>query len=134
MPRISAERFRQRDTKRDIGKELLQAVRQMKAGKAAQIHRFDDRGTAILGGGGKSRLSLMVENTTLEHLIAESTRTGKEFRTLINEALAAHAFVDRRPATAADVRKIVRQELVRNAQERTAQQSRRKKKAGARPK
>jgi hypothetical protein len=124
---MTAEQLHRRDMKRDIGKELLQAVREMKAGKAAQIHRFDDRGTAILGGRRKSRLSLMIENTTLEHLIAESTRTGKEFRTLINEALAKHVFVDRRPATAAEVRKIVRQELSRSAQERTTQQPRRKK-------
>ena len=131
---MTTEQLYRHDIKRNIGKELLHAVREMKAGKAAQIHRFDDRGTAILGGRGKSRLSFMVENTTLEHLIAESTRTGKEFRTLINETLAEHVFVDRRPATVAEVRKIVRQELARSAQERRAQQARRKKKARARPK
>lgn len=133
MARMTAEQLHRRDMKRDIGKKLPKAVREMKAGKAAQIHRFDDRGTAILGGRRKSRLLLMVENTTLEHLIAESTRTGKEFRTLIDEALAEHVFVDRRPATAAEVRKIVRQELSRTVQEQTTQQPRRKN-ARARPK
>ena len=100
MARMNAEQLHRRDIKRNLGKELL---REMKAGKAAQIHRFDDRGTAILGARGKSRLSLMVENATLEHLIAESTQTGQEFRTLVNEALAEHVIVDRRPATAAEV-------------------------------
>jgi hypothetical protein len=132
--RMTAEQLRQRDMKRNIGKELLEAVREMKAGKAAQIHRFDDQGTAILGGRGKSRLSLLVENSTLEHFIAESTRTRKEFRTLITEALMEHAFVGRRPVTAAEVRRIVRQELVRGTQERTARQPRRKKLARAKPK
>jgi len=133
MARMTAKQLNRREMKRDIGKELLKAVREMNAGKAAQIHRFDDRGTAILGARRKSRLSLMVENTTLEHLIAESTRTGKEFRTLIDEALAEHVFVDRRPATVAEVRKIVRQELSRTVQQQTTQQPRRKN-AHARPK
>ena len=133
MPKMTAEQLLRRDKRRNIGKELLQAVREMKSGKPAQVHRFDDCGTAILGGRRKSRLSLMVENATLEDLIAESTRTGKEFRTLVNEALAKHAFVDPRPVTAAEVRTIFRQELKRSAKERTAQQSRRKKTARTTP-
>lgn len=119
MPRINAEQLRRRDMKRDIGKELLKAVREMKAGKAAQIHRFDNQGTAVLGGPRKSRLSVLVENTTLKHFFAEARRTGKEYRTLINEALAEHAFVKRRPATVLEVRKIIRQELARNVKGRS---------------
>ena len=127
MSKTASEQLIRYNKRRNIGKELLQAVRQMKSGKAAQIHRFDDRGTAILGGRGMSRLSLMVKNATLEHLIAESNRTGQEFRTLVNEVLAKHAFGDRRPVTVSEVRTIVRQEMERSAKERTGQQSRRKK-------
>jgi chromosomal replication initiation ATPase DnaA len=115
MPRMTEEQLRRRDMKRDIGKELLQAIRQIKSGKAAQIHRFDGHGTAILGGRRKSRLSVHVENTTLEHFLAECSRTGKELRKLINEALADHAF-NRRPVTASEARKIFRQELARSTQ------------------
>jgi len=84
---MAADQLRRRNLKRDIGKELLQAVREMKAGKAARTLRFDDQGTAILGGPRKSRLSVQVENVTLEYFLAASKRTGREFRALINEAL-----------------------------------------------
>jgi chromosomal replication initiation ATPase DnaA len=110
---MTEEQLQRRDRKRDIGKELLQAVREMKTGKAAQIHQFDGHGTAILGGRRKGRLSVHIENTTLEHFLAESSRTGKELRKLINDALADHA-LNRRPVTASEARKIFRQELARS--------------------
>jgi hypothetical protein len=118
MPRMTEEQLQRRDMKRDVGKELLQAIREIKAGKAAQIHRFDGHGTAILGGRRKSRLSVHVENATLEHFLAECSWTGKELRKLINEVLADHAFNHRRPVTASEVRKIFRQELARSTQVR----------------
>lgn len=121
MPRMTADQLRRRDMKRDIGNELLQAAREMKAGKAAQIHQFDNQGTAILGGRRRSRLSVQVENATLEHFLDESRRTGKEFRTLINEVLTEHAFLNRRPVTASEVRKIFRQELARSTKGRVTQ-------------
>jgi antitoxin HicB len=41
MPKMTKRKLRKRDKKRDIGKELLQAVREMKAGKAARVHYID---------------------------------------------------------------------------------------------
>lgn len=39
MPKMSEKELIARDRRRDIGAELLQSVRQMKAGKAARVHR-----------------------------------------------------------------------------------------------
>jgi len=41
----------------------------------------------------------------------KSERTGKDYQTLINDALAQHTGVGERPLTAAQVRKILREEL-----------------------
>jgi putative transcriptional regulator len=38
MPKMTAKQLIARDAKRDLGAELLQAVREMTAGKAARIH------------------------------------------------------------------------------------------------
>lgn len=38
MPKMTEKQLVARDSKRDIGAELLQAVREMKAGKAARVH------------------------------------------------------------------------------------------------
>ena len=120
MPRMTVERLRNRDMRRNIGKELLQAAREIKAGKAARLHRFDAQDATILSEQGKGRLSILVENPTLEYFMAESTRTGKEYQTLINEALAQHAFLNRLPLTASEVRKIIREELARITTGQTA--------------
>ena len=64
MPRMTVERLRKRDMKRNIGKELLQAAREIKAGKAARLHRFDVQDTTILSEG-KIRLSILVENASV---------------------------------------------------------------------
>ncbi|MHB1515889.1 MAG: helix-turn-helix domain-containing protein [Acidiferrobacteraceae bacterium] len=40
MPKTEKE-LRKRDTKRDIGAELLASVRQMKAGKKGAVHKVD---------------------------------------------------------------------------------------------
>jgi hypothetical protein len=119
MSRMTIERLRKRDMKRNIGKELLQAAREMKAGKAVRLHRFDAQDATILSEQGKSRLSILVENPTLEYFMAESTRTGKEYQTLINEALSQQAFVNRLPLTAPEVRKIIREELARSTKGQT---------------
>lgn len=38
MVKMTEKQLRKRDTKRNMGEELLQAVREMKAGKAARVH------------------------------------------------------------------------------------------------
>jgi hypothetical protein len=41
MAKMTEKQLRERDAKRDIGKELLQAAREMKAGKAGRIHLIE---------------------------------------------------------------------------------------------
>ena len=40
MSKMTEKDRRRRDAKRNIGEELLRAVREMKAGKAARVHRM----------------------------------------------------------------------------------------------
>ena len=40
MAKLSEKELRKRDAKRDIGNDLLRAVREMKAGKVARTHRI----------------------------------------------------------------------------------------------
>lgn len=39
MPKMSERALRARDSKRNLGAELLESVREMKAGKAGHVHR-----------------------------------------------------------------------------------------------
>jgi len=66
---------------------------------------------AVLSAAGKTRITIYLDNATLERFKAESERTGKGYQTLINEALAKSVGVLDRPVTAAEVRNIVREEL-----------------------
>lgn len=68
---------------------------------------------AVLDNTGKTRITIWLDDIIVEHFKAESLRTGKGYQTLINEALARGLAADRHPATAADVRAIVREELKR---------------------
>jgi uncharacterized protein (DUF4415 family) len=60
---------------------------------------------------GKTCITIYLDNATFNRFKAESERTGKGYQTLINEALAKSAGTFARPATAAEVRDIVRAEL-----------------------
>jgi uncharacterized protein (DUF4415 family) len=60
---------------------------------------------------GKTRITIYLDNATLDRFKVESERTGKGYQTLINEALAQSAGTLERPATAEQVRNIVREEL-----------------------
>ena len=40
MAKLSEKALRKRDAKRDLGEELLRAVREMKEGKASRVHRL----------------------------------------------------------------------------------------------
>jgi uncharacterized protein (DUF4415 family) len=66
---------------------------------------------AVLSTAGKTRITIYLDDVILEKFKAESERTGKGYQTLINEALAKHAGNTEQPVTAAQVRKIVREEL-----------------------
>jgi uncharacterized protein (DUF4415 family) len=60
---------------------------------------------------GKTRITIYLDNGTLQRFKAESERTGKGYQTLINDALAKSAGALERPVTAEEVRTIVREEL-----------------------
>ena len=71
---------------------------------------------AVLSNAGKTRITIYLDNKTLRRFKAESERTGKGYQTLINEALAQHARDDERPATAKEIRNIVREELAHHVE------------------
>lgn len=60
---------------------------------------------------GKSRITIYLDAGIVRHFKAESERTGKGYQTLINEALATHLDKGEKPLTAAQLRRIVREEL-----------------------
>jgi len=66
---------------------------------------------AVLSTRGKTRITIYSDDEIMQAFKAESERTGKGYQTLINEALAQHTGVADRPVTAAQVRKILREEL-----------------------
>lgn len=61
------------------------------------------RGPAV-STSGKTRITIYLENSTLERFKAESKRTGKGYQALINEALAQHANRFEPPAESAEDR------------------------------
>ncbi|HVS25252.1 MAG TPA: BrnA antitoxin family protein [Gammaproteobacteria bacterium] len=67
---------------------------------------------AVVSTRGKTRITIYLDNTIIERFKALSVQTGKGYQTLMNEALASYSAADRRPVTAAQMRKIVREELV----------------------
>lgn len=64
---------------------------------------------AVLPPRGKTRITIYLDDEILQRFKAESERTGKGYQTLINEALAVSK--QEPPLTAAQVRKILREEL-----------------------
>ena len=66
---------------------------------------------AVLSNAGKTRITIYLDNKTLQRFKAESERTGKGYQTLINEALSQRSADNERPVTAKEVRTIVREEL-----------------------
>jgi uncharacterized protein (DUF4415 family) len=60
---------------------------------------------------GKTRITIYLDDEIIEKFKALSEQTGKGYQTLINEALAAHGAERPKTLTAAQVRKIVREEL-----------------------
>ena len=66
---------------------------------------------AVLSTRGKTRITIYLDDEVIARFKALSEQTGKGYQTLINEALASHANESTKAATAAQVRKIVREEL-----------------------
>ena len=66
---------------------------------------------AVVSTRGKTRITIYLDDAIIERFKALSAQTGKGYQTLINEALASYGVQDARPITAAQVRKIVREEL-----------------------
>jgi uncharacterized protein (DUF4415 family) len=73
------------------------------------------RGPAI-SDRGKTRITIYLDNATLDRFKAESERTGKGYQTLINEALAKSLNGAEHPVTATEVRNIVREELAQHVE------------------
>lgn len=66
---------------------------------------------AVLSTRGKTRITIYLDDEIIERFKALSEHTGKGYQTLINEALAAHDVKGPKAVTAAQIRKIVREEL-----------------------
>jgi uncharacterized protein (DUF4415 family) len=66
---------------------------------------------AVLPTRGKTRITIYLDDAIVERFKGESQRTGKGYQTLINEALAQQTSATERPVTAAEVRRILREEL-----------------------
>jgi hypothetical protein len=66
---------------------------------------------AALPAAGKTRITIYLDDAILERFRAESGRTGKGYQTLINEALRTRVATEGRPVTAAQIRRILREEL-----------------------
>lgn len=69
---------------------------------------------AVISTRGKTRITIYLDDAIIERFKAMSEKTGKGYQTLINEALASYGVEEVRPITAAQVRKIVREELARS--------------------
>jgi uncharacterized protein (DUF4415 family) len=69
----------------------------------------------VLGRTGKTRITIYLDNATLERFKGESERTGKGYQTLINEALARCVGMLEQPVTAAEIRNIFREEFAHHA-------------------
>lgn len=69
MAKMTEKALRARDAKRDIGEELLQAVREMKAGKAARVQHF--KVPDIL----EARMRVGLSQEKFANVLGVSTRT-----------------------------------------------------------
>jgi putative transcriptional regulator len=73
MSKMTEKDLRRRDAKRNIGEELLRAVQEMKAGKAARVHRIPV--SAITEARTRSGLS----QARFAQVLGVSTRTLQEW-------------------------------------------------------
>ena len=60
---------------------------------------------------GKTRITIYLDDSVIEHFRVLSERTGKGYQTLINEVLSAQMSDTNKPLTATAMRRILREEL-----------------------
>ena len=68
---------------------------------------------AVVSTRGKTRITIYLDDAIIARFKAMSEKTGKGYQTLINDALASYGVEETQSATAAQVRRIVREELAR---------------------
>lgn len=66
---------------------------------------------AVIPTTGKTRITIYLDDEVLQRFKSQSEKTGKEYQTLINEALKAYSGPAEKPLTPEIIRKIVREEL-----------------------
>jgi uncharacterized protein (DUF4415 family) len=70
---------------------------------------------AVLASEGKTRITIYLDDVVVERFKALSEKSGKGYQTLLNEALRTHLGVEEPPLTAAELRRILREELAHAA-------------------
>ena len=66
---------------------------------------------AVVPPAGKTCMTIHLDDTIVQHLKAQSEKTGKGYQTLINEALNAYLGLTGKSLTPDLIRQIVREEL-----------------------
>ena len=64
---------------------------------------------------GKTRITIYLDDSVIEHFRVLSERSGKGYQTLINDALIAQMIESDKPLTATQMRKILREEFASKA-------------------
>jgi uncharacterized protein (DUF4415 family) len=66
---------------------------------------------AVAANRGKTRITIYLDDSIIEHFRVLSERSGKGYQTLINDALIAQIVENDKPLTATQMRKILREEF-----------------------
>ncbi|MHB8255046.1 MAG: BrnA antitoxin family protein [Acidiferrobacter sp.] len=66
---------------------------------------------AVLPTKGKTRITIYIDDDTLNAFRARAERAGGGYQTLMNEALKAALAKDEKPLTATTLRRIIREEM-----------------------
>lgn len=107
MTRTPARRFAKRERTRNIGQEILQGTRDIKAGRVGRRFTVElmrkeydfskgKRG-AVIPTTGKTRISIYVDDEVLQRLRAEAEQAGTGYQTLINKALRVRYGLTKKP-------------------------------------
>jgi hypothetical protein len=66
---------------------------------------------AVIPTTGKTRITIYLDDDTLDRFRTESENSGKGYQTLINDALRSHLDMTEKPITEAALRMVLRQEM-----------------------